>query len=80
MLFGKKLNRAQKWLREQNPDQETISEEDLPSLEELKAQSKELNLDKSDLFAMIISALITIVPACLIVLLVLVGVAYFIFF
>ena len=79
MLFGKKLNRAQKWLREQNPDLVT-EQEDLPSMEDLKAESQELNLDKSDMFAMIISALITIVPVCLIVLLVLVGIAYFLFF
>ena len=84
MLFGKKLKRAQDWLREQNPDAEMdpemVSEEDLPSLEELKAESQEMNLDKSDLFAMIISAMITILPACLIVLLVLVGIAYLIMF
>ena len=84
MLFGKKLKRAQDWLREQNPDAEIdpemVSEEDLPSLEELKAESQEMNLDKGDLFAMIISAMITILPACLIVLLVLVGIAYLIMF
>ena len=80
MLFGKKLKRAQDWLREQNPDAEMVSEEDLPSLEELKAESQEMNLDKGDLFAMIISAMITILPACLIVLLVLVGIAYLIMF
>ena len=79
MLFGKKLNRAQKWLREQNPDL-VDGQEDLPSMEDLKAESQQLNLDKSDLFAMIISALITIVPVCLIVLLILVGIAYFLFF
>ena len=79
MLFGKKLNRAQKWLREQNPDL-AADQEELPSMEDLKAESQQLNLDKSDLLAMIISALITIVPVCLIVLLVLVGIAYFLFF
>ena len=84
MLFGKKLKRAQDWLREQNPDAEMdpemVSDEDLPSLEELKAESQEMNLDKGDLFAMIISAMITILPVCLIVLLVLVGIAYLIMF
>ena len=84
MLFGKKLKRAQDWLREQNPD--AVSEEtalsggDLPSMDELKVESRELDLDKSDMFAMIVSAMITIIPACLIVLLVLVGIAYLFFF
>ena len=84
MLFGKKLKRAQDWLRDQNPDfvadQEVLSEEELPSMEDLREQSRELDLDKSDMFAMIISAMITIMPVCLIVLLVLVGIAYLIMF
>ena len=83
MLFGKKLNRAQKWLREQNPDHGQEQEgmlEDLPSMEDLKAESRELNLDKSDMLAMIVSAMITIIPVCLVTLLVLVGIVYFIFF
>ena len=84
MLFGKKLKRAQDWLHEQNPDagtdQEILSEDDLPSMDELREQSRELDLDKSDMFAMIISAMITIMPVCLIVLLVLVGIAYLIMF
>ena len=84
MLFGKKLKRAQDWLREQNPDAqvdpETLSEADLPSLDELKAEAQEMHLDKGDMFAMILSAMITIIPACLIVLLVLVGIAYLIMF
>ncbi len=83
MIFGKKLNRAQKWLREQNPDledQQEFQDEDLPSVEELRRESQQLNLDKSDMLAMIISAMITIIPACLIAILLIVGIAYFFFF
>lgn len=40
-------------------------EEPLPSMEELKEEANQVQLEKGDLFAMIFSALITIVPICL---------------
>ena len=73
MLFKNKVERAQKWLHERNQPlgshKRESREDDLPSIEELKRESQELHLDKSDLPAMIFAALITILPICLLVLL-----------
>lgn len=73
MLFKNKVERAQKWLHERNQTPQSRRREsregDLPSMEELKRESQELQLDKGDLPAMIVAALITIVPICLLVLL-----------
>ncbi len=73
MLFKNKVERAQKWLHERNQTPQSSRREsregDLPSMEELKRESQELHLDKGDLPAMIVAALITIVPICLLVLL-----------
>ena len=74
MLFQRKVERAQKWLRERNgiPEEtEThYSESELPSMEELKAEGRnEIRLEKGDLPAMLIAAFFTIMPVCVIVLL-----------
>ena len=74
MLFQRKIDRAQKWLKERNG----VTEEpeysgdrgDLPSMEELKAEGRsEFHLEKGDLPAMLIAAFFTIMPVCVIVLL-----------
>ena len=82
MLFQRKIDRAQKWLRERNGVSEDVQqhtgEGELPSMEELKAEAQsEIHLDKGDLPAMIIAALITILPACILVLLLLVSFVFF---
>lgn len=73
MLFQRKIERAQQWLRERNqttqPAPEHTSQGDLPSMEELRRQGREeIHLDKKDLPAMILAALITIMPVALLVL------------
>ena len=74
MLFQRKIDRAQKWLKERNG----VTEEPdyscdggaLPSMEELKAEGRnEFRLEKGDLPAMLIAAFFTIMPVCVIVLL-----------
>ena len=79
MLFKKKYERAQRWLHEQNPDNQ-IDEGELPSMDDLRAEANEqIPLDKSDVFAMVFAAFVTIVPACLLILLFIVGVAFLLF-
>ena len=72
MLFQKKIERAQKWLREINkkPDE-------LPTPEELKQESQEINLEKGDLALMIFLALGIILPVCLVVLLLICSFVFF---
>lgn len=72
MLFRNKLDRAQKWLRNQNKDTG-----ELPTPDELKEQSQELPLDKGDLPLMILLAMGIILPVCLLVLL---AICSFVFF
>ena len=80
MLFKKKYERAQKWLHEQNPDNQFEEGEELPSMEDLRAEANEqIPLDKSDVFAMVFAAFVTIVPACLLILLIIAGVAFLLF-
>jgi len=81
-LFQRKVDRAQKWLRERNGIQEepeAISgEKDLPSMEELKAEGRqEFHLEKGDLPAMLIAAFFTIMPVCLLVLLAISAIVFF---
>ena len=71
MLFNKKLERAQKWLRERNG-----SREQLPDPEQLKQESQEIKLEKGELPLMIFLALIIIVPVCLVVLLAICSVVF----
>ena len=83
MFFQRKIDRAQKWLHDRNPSpivRETeSSHEDLPSMEELKAEAQnEIYLDKGDLPAMIIAAMFTILPICLLVLLAISAVVFLI--
>ncbi len=54
--------------------------EELPTIEELKEQEAGLPLEKGDLPALIGTALITIVPVCLLVLVVICLAAYFLIF
>ena len=72
MLFRNKLDRAQKWLRNQNKDTG-----ELPTPDELKEQSQELPLDKGDLPLMILLAMGIILPVCLLVLIVVSLAGYF---
>ena len=80
----KRYRRAQKWLQEQNPDyqrrQEEAAGEDLPSMEELRAEGKEhIQLEKGDTFAMIVAAFAFILVPCVLVLLLIVGVVLLLF-
>ena len=83
MMFQRKIERAQKWLKEVNqamyPRSSKPEREDgLPDMEELKRQARQENLlDKGDLPAMILAALITILPVCILVLLALVAFVFF---
>ena len=76
-MFERKSNRARLWAREQRMKEDGLeipegglTEEDLPSEAELKAEGQKIELEKGDLKAMIIAGFITIFPACVIVLLV----------
>lgn len=81
----KRYHRAQKWLREQNPDlrkdEGAESDDGLPSMEELRREmlEEETKLDKSDWFAMLVAAFGTIFIPCALFLLFVVGVAMLIF-
>ena len=81
-------------LREQgrDPEQEALEEEarshgkgqwkeksPLPSMEEILREEQELGLGKQDMFALIVSGLITIVPVVLLILLAIFLVVYLIF-
>lgn len=79
MLFQKKINRAQKWLKEQSDPQTGCegNHADLPSMEELKAEAKqEIHLEKGDIPAMLLAAF-PIVLICLAVLLLISGAVFF---
>ena len=74
MLFQRKIERAQRWLKERTGSAEvseqTCDEGELPSMEELKAEGRnEFRLEKGDLPAMLVAAFFTIMPVCVIVLL-----------
>ena len=60
----------------ENPEGGGLSEEDLEDIEKEKEQ---IELEKGDLFAMILSAMITIFPICVGLLLLIVLSAYFLF-
>ncbi len=77
MLFQNRIDRAQKWLHDRaagsNSKKDTGAEGDLPSPEQLKMEAQEeMDLEKGDFAAMLIAAFVTIVPICLLVLLVMV--------
>lgn len=79
MLFQKKIDRAQKWLKEQSDPQPGCEEVngDFPSMEELKAEAKqEIHLEKGDIPAMLLAAF-PIVLICLVVLLLISGAVFF---
>ena len=81
-------------LREQgiDPEQEALEEavksggkgqwkenSPLPSMEEILREEQELGLQKQDMFALIFSGLITIVPVVLLILLAILAVVYLFF-
>ncbi len=84
MLLQRKVRRAFDWQKEQASQREAESKkkpeyetsDELPPMEDL-IEKDDVMLEKGDLSAMIFSALITIVPACLLVLLVIVLVVWF---
>ncbi len=86
MLLQRKVNRAFDWQKEQvrqreaesnkKPEYETSDE--LPPMEDL-VEKDDVALEKGDLPAMIMSALVTILPACILVLLFIVLVVWFAF-
>ncbi|TJX14314.1 hypothetical protein E9840_06560 [Tissierella creatinini] len=55
MIFQKKIDRAMKWLRDRNKGEDKN-----------KGEDDELQLEKNDLLAIIISALIVFVPILLV--------------
>ena len=83
----KRYHRAQKWLREQNPDcrreenTESSADNGLPSMEELRREmlEEETKLDKSDWLALLIAGFGTILIPCALFLLFIVGIAMWIF-
>ncbi len=85
MLFQSRIDRAQKWLHDRanrnSAKSGSKAEGDLPSPEELRLEAQEeMNLEKGDITAMLIAAMITILPVCILVLLVIVffaGIGYF---
>ena len=82
MLFQRKVDRAQKWLRDlngiQEEPEEISGEKNLPSMGELKAEGRqEFHLEKGDLPAMLIAAFFTIMPVCLLVLLAISAIVFF---
>ncbi|MBP3673407.1 MAG: hypothetical protein J6J18_06215 [Oscillospiraceae bacterium] len=84
MIFEKKFRAARKWLRRKNhtsEEQDTpLSEEELPTMEELRQEENKLELEKGDLPAMMLAGLLTILPVCLLVLLGMCLIAFLIFF
>lgn len=70
MLFQGKIDRAFRYFKERHGEKEEEKEQDLT----------EMPLEKGDLFAMLLSAFIVIIPVALIVLAVLGVIGYFFFF
>ncbi len=70
MLFGKRLNRAFERLHRDKAERTKNEESDT----RLKDQ-----MEKGDLFAMIVSAFLVLLPAALVVLLIMVGIAVLFF-
>ncbi len=68
MLFNGKINRALDFLREKNKDQKKRDKDYSTYANEL---------EKGDLLAMILAALIVIVPVALVVLLAIAAIGYF---
>ena len=78
MLFQRKIDRAMKWLHNRSDsakaEQAATEEGNLPPVEELRREAQEEEkLEKGDGLAMLIAALITILPVALVVLLVMVS-------
>ncbi len=78
MLFQRKVDRAMDWLHQRSQGSEAKPQEtsgDLPSMDELRREAAEdMELEKGDFFAMLVSAFIIILPVCLAALLIMVSV------
>lgn len=81
MMFQKRIDRAFRKLKE---DRETYERENHPSKEEdsdldqeIKKKKEDMNLEKGDLFAMILSAFLIIIPIALVVIVFLMALGYF---
>lgn len=75
-MFNHKVRRARLWAKEQRMKEDGaeipeggLSEEDLPTDAELRAEGQKIEFEKGDTKAMIIAGFMTIFPACVIVLL-----------
>ena len=85
MLFQGKIDRAMRWLHDRSDsakaERNATEEGNLPSMEELRREAlAEEKLEKGDLLAMLVAALITFLPVALVVLLVMVSVLLVVFF
>lgn len=85
MLLQRKVDRAMKWSRDRamredgmDPEEEELKaalrkqsgQDPLPSMEELRAEAMEAEkVTKGETFTMILSAMITILPVCVILVL-----------
>ncbi|MBE6944725.1 MAG: hypothetical protein E7459_01385 [Ruminococcaceae bacterium] len=76
-MFRSKVERARLWAKEQRMREDGVdipscdlTEENLPSDAELRAEGQKLEFEKGDMKAMIIAGFMTIFPACVVVLLV----------
>lgn len=76
MFFRKKLERARKFQMEQNAAKRGDPGADIPTAEDLREENRPLPLEKGDLSALIISAMITFLPVALIILLILCAVMF----
>lgn len=77
MLFQRKIDRAMKWLHDRSDSartEQTSGEENLPAADDRGREARErVEIEKGDILAMLVAALITILPVALVVLLVLVS-------
>lgn len=78
LFFQKKLDRSMELAREKSEKDFSTEPEELPSMEDLKAemQSDKPELEKGDLPAMLMAGFITILPACILVLLLICAVVF----
>ncbi len=78
MLFQRKVDRAMDWIHQRSQSREENRQEasgGLPSMDELRREAnEEMELEKGDFFAMLVSAFVIILPACLVALLIMVSV------
>lgn len=85
MIFEKKFRAARKWLRRKSHALEgetdrPLTEDELPTMEELRQEENRIELEKGDLPAMFLAGLVSIVLPCLVILVVICLIACLIFF